>query len=160
VFKSWNQKTLQLVRSGKITGLRIDHIDGLWDPGCFLKRLQNVAGDGQRFYIVVEKILGRDEPLPQQWPVSGTTGYDFLNALNGVFVEPAGLARLQEIYNQRTGDSMPFAEVCYICNKLVMQKLFAGDVKALVNRLCTQAAYHREARDIPMSELWDAFIEV
>jgi (1->4)-alpha-D-glucan 1-alpha-D-glucosylmutase len=160
VFADRNRKTLELARSGKLTGLRIDHIDGLWDPGCFLKRLQNAVGGGKPFYIVVEKILGRDEPLPHEWPVSGTTGYDFLNALNGIFIEPSGLARLQEIYNQRTGDAMPFAEVCYQCNKLVMVRLFAGDVRALVNRLCALAAHHRQARDIPVSELWDAFVEV
>jgi (1->4)-alpha-D-glucan 1-alpha-D-glucosylmutase len=160
VFDNSNRKTLELVRSGKVTGLRIDHVDGLWDPGCFLKRLQNAAGGGKPFYIVVEKILGREEPLPREWPVSGTTGYDFLNALNGVFIEPAGLARLQEIYNHRTGDAMPFAEVCYQCNKEVMGRLFAGDVKALVNRLCKLAAHHRQARDIPVSELSDAFVEV
>ncbi len=160
VFEDTNRKTLELVRGGKVTGLRIDHIDGLWDPGCFLERLQKSAGDGKPFYIVVEKILGRDEPLPREWPVSGTTGYDFLNALNGIFIEPAGLARLQEIYNQRTGDAMAFAEVCYQCNKLVMHKLFEGDVKALVNRLCALAAHHRQARDIPVSELADAFVEM
>lgn len=160
VFENRNRKTMELVRSGKVTGLRVDHIDGLWDPGCFLKRLQNAAGSGKPFYIVVEKILGRNEPLPREWPVSGTTGYDFLNALNGVFIEPAGLAQLQEIYNQRTGDAMPFAEVCYQCNKQVMERLFTGDVKALVNRLCKLAAHHRQARDIPVSELSDAFVEV
>jgi (1->4)-alpha-D-glucan 1-alpha-D-glucosylmutase len=160
VFDNRNRKTLELVRSGKVTGLRIDHIDGLWDPGCYLKRLQNAAGGDEGFYVVVEKILGRDEPLPREWPVSGSTGYDFLNAVNGIFMEPAGLARLQEVYNRRTGDATPFAEVCYQCNKVVMERLFAGDVKALVNRLCGLAAYHRQARDIPVSELSDAFVEV
>jgi len=160
VFHNSNRKTLELVRGGKVTGLRIDHIDGLWDPGCFLKRLQSAAGGGRRVYIVVEKILGRDEALPPEWPVNGTTGYDFLNALNGIFIEPAGLARLQEIYVRRTGDATPFAELCYQCSKGVMERLFAGDVKALVNRLCALAAHHRQARDIPVSELSDAFVEV
>jgi (1->4)-alpha-D-glucan 1-alpha-D-glucosylmutase len=160
VFDDRNRKTLELVHSGKVTGLRIDHIDGLWDPGCFLNRLQNAAGNGKPFYIVAEKILGRDESLPREWPVSGTTGYDFLNVLNGIFIEPAGLARLQEIYNQRTGDAMPFAEVCYQCSKLVMERLFTGDIRALVNRLSKLAAYHRQARDIRVSELLDALVEV
>ena len=86
VFDNRNQKTLELVRSGKVTGLRIDHIDGLWDPECFLRRLPAKAGD---IYVVVEKILGREEPMPREWPVAGTTGYEFLNALNGDLHRPA-----------------------------------------------------------------------
>src|SRR5262249_13557847 len=76
VFDNRNRGTLELVRGGKITGLRVDHIDGLWDPGCFLRRLDTaIAAEGHRLYVVVEKILGREEPLPSEWPVSGTTGY-------------------------------------------------------------------------------------
>ncbi len=160
VFNDRYRKTLELARAGKITGLRIDHIDGLWDPACFLHRLQNALGGGPPFYIVVEKILGRDEPLPRDWPVSGTTGYEFLNALNGIFVDPAGLARMEEIYVRRTGDATPFADVCRQCNKLAIERLFTGDLKALVQHLAKLAAHHRQARDIPVSELSDALIEV
>jgi (1->4)-alpha-D-glucan 1-alpha-D-glucosylmutase len=160
VFDDRERKTLELVRSGKVTGLRIDHIDGLWDPSCFLKRLQSAAGGGKPFYIVVEKILGRDEPLHSDWPVSGTTGYEFLNAVNGIFMEPEGLAKLEAIYARRTGNYLPFAEVCYQCNKEVMQKLFIGDVNRLMHHLGSLAAHHREARDIRLSELLDALVEV
>ncbi len=160
VFENAGRKTLELVHSGKVTGLRIDHIDGLWDPGCFLKRLQNTAGAGKPFYVVVEKILGRDESLPPEWPVSGTTGYDFLNALNGIFVDRAGLARMEEIYSRRTGNAQRFAEICYQCNRQVIERLFAGDLKALVQHLGKIAAHHRQARDIRVSELSDALMEV
>jgi (1->4)-alpha-D-glucan 1-alpha-D-glucosylmutase len=160
VFENRSRKTFELVRSGKVTGLRVDHIDGLWDPNCFLKRLQNSTGGGNPFYIVVEKILGREEPLPRDWPVSGTTGYEFLNALNGVFIDRAGLARMEEIYNRRTGNAKPFAEICYQCNKEVIERLFAGDLKALVQHLGKIAAHHRQARDIRVSELSDALVEV
>jgi (1->4)-alpha-D-glucan 1-alpha-D-glucosylmutase len=160
VFESRGRQTLELAHSGKITGLRVDHIDGLWDPGCFLNRLQNATGEGKPFYIVVEKVLGRGEPLPRDWPVSGTTGYEFLNALNGVFIDRAGLARLEEIYNRRTGNAQPFAEICYRCNKEVVERLFAGDLKALVQHLGKIAAHHRQARDIRVSELSDALLEV
>ncbi|MBZ5586211.1 MAG: hypothetical protein LAQ30_29310 [Acidobacteriia bacterium] len=125
VFEDRNRKTLELVRGGKATGLRIDHIDGLWDPDCFLRRLAaEVEPPG--VYLVVEKILGRGEQLPRDWPVAGTTGYDFLNALNGIFLEPGGLARLEEIYSRRTGAYLPFAELCYSCNKQVMKTLKAA----------------------------------
>ena len=157
VFEDANRKILELARSGKVTGLRVDHIDGLWAPECFLKRLQ--AGT-EGLYIVVEKILGRDESLPRCWPVAGTTGYDFLNALNGIFVDPAGLARLEEIYSRHSGNYLPFAELCYRSSKDVMQTLFKGDVNSLVHYLAAIAARHRHARDIRLSELLDLLVEV
>lgn len=157
VFENRYSKSLDLVRDGKVTGLRIDHIDGLWEPGCFLKRLQTVAQD---LYMVVEKILGRGETVPREWPVAGTTGYDFLNAVNGVFIHRGGLARLEKIYTRVTGNYLPFAEVCYESNKLVMDTLFTGDVHALVHYLGRIAAAHREARDIRLTELRDALVEV
>ena len=158
VFENRNQKIFELVRSGKVTGLRIDHIDGLWDPGCFLQRIQNAAG--HRMYVVVEKILGRDEPLPADWPVAGTTGYDFLNAVNGVFIQPGGLRQLEEIYSRHTGNYLPFAELCYASNKQVMETLFRGDVNSLGHHLGRLAAQHRQARDIRLSELIDTLVEV
>ncbi len=158
VFDNIYQKTLELVRAGKVTGLRIDHIDGLWDPECFLRRLETAAGG--RLYTVVEKILGRGETLPADWHTCGTTGYDFLNALNGIFIRPEGLRKLEEIHARYTGNYLPFAETCYASNKLVMETLFRGDVNALGHHLGRLAALHREARDIPLSELMDVLVEV
>ena len=158
VFENGMQKTLELVRSGKVTGLRVDHIDGLWDPECYLQRTR--ARVGPDCYLVVEKILGRGEQLPRSWPVNGTTGYDFLNVLNGIFIDPQGLARLEEIYARHTGNYLPFAELCYRSNKLVMNTLFTGDVNALTHYLGALAARHRNARDIRMAELQEALVEV
>jgi (1->4)-alpha-D-glucan 1-alpha-D-glucosylmutase len=160
VFENRLQSTVELVRTGKLTGLRVDHIDGLWDPACFLRRLEAATGGAQRCYVVVEKILGRDESLPREWPVCGTTGYDFLNAVNGIFIRPEGLQKLEEIYSRHTGNYLPFAELCYDSNKLVMQTLFKGDVNALSHHLGRLAARHRQARDIPLSELQEALVEV
>ena len=128
VRQSQPEDAVELVRSGKVTGLRIDHIDGLWDPECFLRRLATKGGET---YVVVEKILGREEPLPREWPVAGTTGYEFLNAVNGVFIDPRGLAKVEEIVQAQTGSHLPFAEICYQCNKLVIEELFRGDLTAL-----------------------------
>src|SRR5215471_10589867 len=160
VFDNRNQKTLELAHSGKITGFRIDHIDGLWDPDCFLRRLESAGAGGGKFYVVVEKILGRGEPLPREWPVAGTTGYDFLNAVNGIFIQPDGLQKMQESYSRRTGNYLPFAELCYASNKLVMETLFKGEVNALGHHLGRLAARHRHARDIRLSELMDALVEL
>lgn len=157
VFDNRHQTTLELVRNGKVTGLRIDHIDGLWDPECYLRRLQSKAGD---LYVVVEKILGRDESLPRQWPVSGTTGYEFLNAVNGIFIDRSGLAKIEETYGRITGSHLPFAELCYQCNKLVIEELFRGDLTALARHLGALAARHRQARDVRLSELTEALVEV
>jgi len=157
VFDNRNQGTLGLLRHKKVTGLRIDHIDGLWDPLCFLRRLRSQSPDT---YVVVEKILERDEALPRDWPVEGTTGYEFLNEVNGIFIDPKGLARLEQIYSHRTGSYLPFAELDYGATKLVMERLFTGDVNAFTHRLGALAARHREARDIRMRELRDALVEV
>jgi (1->4)-alpha-D-glucan 1-alpha-D-glucosylmutase len=157
VFESRNQKTVELVRSGKVTSLRVDHIDGLWGPECFLRRLQTATNG---LYMVVEKILGRDERLPEAWPVAGTTGYDFLNAVNGIFVHPEGLQRLERTYALRSGDELPFAELGYRCSKEVMQTLFKGDVNHLAHGLGVLAGGHRQARDIRMAELTDLLVEV
>jgi len=157
VFDNRYQTTIDLVRNGDVTGLRVDHIDGLWDPECFLRRLQSKAGE---IYVVVEKILGRGEEMPHEWPVAGTTGYEFLNALNGVFVDREGLERVEAAYRRRTGTLLPFSELCYQCNKLVMEELFRGDVNAIARHLGSLAARHREARDVRLSELTEALIEV
>ena len=103
VFEEAHRLVFRLLQEGAIDGLRIDHVDGLYDPGDYLRRLQARArelgvGDGDRpLFIVVEKILGPDEPLPDSWPVDGTTGYEFANAVNGLFVQQANARAFDEI---------------------------------------------------------------
>ena len=83
VFNEAHKLIIDLVQQGVFTGLRIDHIDGLFNPAQYLMRLRRLAGDK---YIMVEKILELDESLPESWPVQGTTGYDFCNYVNGIFI--------------------------------------------------------------------------
>ena len=96
VFEASHALLLRLVIEGKVTGLRVDHIDGLYDPMGYLALLRSRLAPerGKRpaspFYVVVEKILAEGEDLPAEWPVQGTTGYDFLNLANGVFVSAGG----------------------------------------------------------------------
>ena len=158
VFEIRHRKIVDLVRSGKITGLRIDHVDGMYDPLGYLVRLKEAME--AKFYVVVEKVLGARETLPPEWPISGTTGYEFLNALNGIFIDSQGLAALEQIYNRLTGNQAPFAEVCYACNKQAMERLFPGEINALGRDLAGLAARHRQARDIPLSELMQVLVEV
>ncbi|GAA0312674.1 malto-oligosyltrehalose synthase [Streptomyces polychromogenes] len=101
VFAATHAKVLELVRDGVAAGLRIDHVDGLADPGQYLRRLRAAAGDG--CWVVVEKILARDERLPPAWPVAGTTGYDALHRVDGVFTDAAGAAELAGAYAESTG---------------------------------------------------------
>jgi maltooligosyltrehalose synthase len=90
VFEMRNRRVLDLINEKKVTGLRIDHIDGLFDPVSYLTKLQLRFSDPDPFYVVVEKILGAGEPLPSTFRVAGTTGYDFLDIVNAVFVDPQG----------------------------------------------------------------------
>ena len=163
VFLARHQSIFQLIQEGKVTGLRVDHVDGLHDPRGYLERLQRALGDseaGRSFYVVVEKILGEGEQLPEDWPVCGTTGYDFLNMLNDLFIDPEGLRALEASYAEFTGEKQPFAEICYARNKQVMRTLFAGEVNALGHHLARLAAQDRKARDVPVSELTNAIVEV
>ncbi|WP_459709740.1 alpha-amylase family glycosyl hydrolase [Actinophytocola sp. KF-1] len=87
VFEATHGEVLRWVRAGEVAGLRVDHPDGLADPGAYMRRLRAEAPDA---WLVVEKILAVDESLPASWPVDGTTGYDALREVCGVFVDPAG----------------------------------------------------------------------
>ncbi|MEU5431234.1 malto-oligosyltrehalose synthase [Streptomyces olivoreticuli] len=100
VFAATHAKVLELLRDGVIDGLRVDHPDGLADPAGYLRQL--AAGTGGR-WTVVEKILSGDERLPGDWPVAGTTGYDALRHLDGLFVDPEGAAELGALYRAFTG---------------------------------------------------------
>ncbi|MET8679613.1 malto-oligosyltrehalose synthase [Streptomyces sp. NPDC004647] len=99
VFEATHAKVLQLLSEGVVDGLRIDHPDGLADPGGYLRRLDRATGGR---WTVVEKILTGDERLPADWPVAGTTGYDALRHLDGLFVDPAGAAELRLVHRDFT----------------------------------------------------------
>jgi (1->4)-alpha-D-glucan 1-alpha-D-glucosylmutase len=140
VFEATHELILRLVEEGRVTGLRIDHIDGLYDPLGYLYRLQRriKGGKGGRplgFYILVEKILAGDEVLPAEWPVLGTTGYDFLNALNALFVDGEGIKAVDEGYSRFTGAKPDFAGLVYQKKKQVVRELFADEVRALADDL-------------------------
>ena len=165
VFRATHARIFQLVKERKVTGLRVDHIDGLYDPLAYLHRLQDAAaasleeGKGRPFYVVVEKILGGDEVLPEEWPISGTIGYDYLHPLNGVFLNAPGLQALEATYAQFTGTQEPFADICYQRKKQVMEQLFQGEISTLTHELGKLAAQVRNARDLPLSELSQALVE-
>lgn len=128
VFAATHAKVLELVRDGVAEGLRIDHVDGLADPGEYLRRLREAAGP--RCWVVVEKILARDERLPSAWPVAGTTGYDALHRVDGVFTDPAGAAGLARQYADFTGTA-PWERTAAAAAREVLTGDLAAELAAL-----------------------------
>jgi (1->4)-alpha-D-glucan 1-alpha-D-glucosylmutase len=137
VFEATHGLLIKLAADDKISGFRIDHIDGLYDPQGYLTLLQSrlapkaktgVAEAGA--YVLVEKILKAGEKLPEDWPVAGTTGYDFMDMVGGLFVAPHGFKQLQEIYTEFTGDSTDYHTIVYDKKKLIMASLFGGEIEA------------------------------
>ena len=106
VFRITHRKVLELVAEGLLDGVRVDHPDGLARPREYLERLRAEGVE----HVWVEKILASDEEL-RDWPVDGTTGYEFLNDVLGVFVEPAAEEPLTAFYRELTGETRGFAEV-------------------------------------------------
>ncbi|HVX65384.1 MAG TPA: malto-oligosyltrehalose synthase [Bryobacteraceae bacterium] len=166
VFQSRHPEIVGLANVGGVTGMRIDHIDGLWDPRGYLERLKSLvlASEGEAgctgFYIIVEKILGSSEQAPAEWGICGTTGYDFLAYLNGLFIDPEGLCKLDGIYRRATGITEDFAQIRYLRKRQVMDELFRGEVRALGFHLGRLAAQDRFARDLPFADLEKAMVEV
>jgi (1->4)-alpha-D-glucan 1-alpha-D-glucosylmutase len=165
VFEATHGLILRLVSKNPFAGLRVDHIDGLRDPLAYLNKLQErlSSDEAQKEtspYVLVEKILARHENLPNDWPVSGTTGYDYLNEANGLFVEPEGARCIEEIYSTFIGRKQNFADVAYQKKKLVMNTLLGVEMRTLGRQLAELAAQDRYARELNREQLIDALIEV
>jgi (1->4)-alpha-D-glucan 1-alpha-D-glucosylmutase len=156
-----HRRLFELVRDGVVTGIRIDHIDGLRHPRGYLEwldgRLRSLCAEPP--WVVVEKILGADESLPEGWPVAGTTGYDLLNAVNRVGVDASGLAALDQTYRDFTGREGAWSDVVYDKKKAVMRSLFEADMRRLERRLAGIAARDRHGCDVASTLLGRALEE-
>jgi (1->4)-alpha-D-glucan 1-alpha-D-glucosylmutase len=150
VFRDTHAVILSWLEDGSVDGVRVDHIDGLRDPEAYLKRLSHFRPSA---YVFVEKILEPDERLPPSWPVHGTTGYDFLNRLEGLFIDPAGEAPLTELYARFTGRAATFANVAYDAKRLVMATSLSADVAKLVALLERNVKRRWQLRDTTRPEL-------
>jgi (1->4)-alpha-D-glucan 1-alpha-D-glucosylmutase len=201
VFRDTHGLILQLLREGKVTGLRIDHPDGLYDPGQYLRRLQEhfildqaralVASEpeykGERagewegpllqalgrasggesgdllrrpLYIVVEKILERDEPIPIDWPIHGTTGYAFLNELNGLFVDHRNAGAFSRLYHRWTRTETSFRDLVYQKKFLILQVSLSGELHMLAHQLDQLSEKNRWSRDFTLNSLRHALREI
>jgi (1->4)-alpha-D-glucan 1-alpha-D-glucosylmutase len=161
LFEETHRLVLDWVRQDKVQGLRIDHIDGLFDPKVYCERLQDRAGrPGQPAYIVVEKILASHERLPVDWPISGTSGYDTLNLINGVFVDPAGEHSLDRVYRHFSRRHQSFDELLTSSKKLIMQAALASEMNVLANELHRLSSANLLSRDFTLRLIRDAIEEV
>ena len=165
VFEATHHVVMNLIDRKVVTGLRIDHIDGLRDPLGYLRRLQQQAsGSHQKenptgFYVIVEKILSGTEELPKEWPVQGTTGYEYLNAVNRLFVHPEGAREIEKAYSRFLGRKLTYEDLLYQRKKLVMSTLLSAEMRYLGRQLGVLAQSDRYARDLSRMELTQALIE-
>ena len=192
VFDLIHRRILPWIDEGGVTGLRIDHPDGLADPLGYFLRLQEsifiracylrfqqgttdhswaaivehvrtlyreaIAGTpvsplGRRFPVVAEKILSRGEFLPEDWPIDGTVGYEYLNTLNGLFIDTNSSAAIESTYAEFTGDNEPFVEVLYAAKQLITRTALASELNMLASQLCQVSEGDRHSRDFTLNEL-------
>jgi (1->4)-alpha-D-glucan 1-alpha-D-glucosylmutase len=156
VFEDTHRRVLDWVREGVIDGLRIDHPDGLRDPLEYLERLRAAAPNA---WIVAEKILEADETLPESWPIAGTTGYDFLNRVGGLFVDPDGEAPLTDFYREFTGETREYPGLVRDKKILVLSEMLGSDVIRLTDLLLHICERHRRHRDYSRHQLAEALRE-
>jgi (1->4)-alpha-D-glucan 1-alpha-D-glucosylmutase len=157
VFNETHSFILNLVKDRKISGLRIDHIDGLYDPTGYLKRLREKT---EELYIVVEKILQLREELPSLWAVQGTSGYDFLNYVNGIFCDERNGRQFNKLYYTFSGIKTSYEAILYEKKKLVIERDMTGDVDNLAHLLKSISSKNRYGNDMTLYGLKKALVEI
>lgn len=160
VFDDSHRLILELVRSGAVQGLRVDHVDGLADPKGYLERLRQETGPD--CYITVEKILGKGEHLPADWPISGTTGYEFIASLSEALVDGSHLRQLRQAYETLLGKPVEVEAELRAAKMLMATRNFAGEAARLLQLATTLAAADNEPLDeqqllVALRELLVAF---
>jgi len=169
VFDATHELVGRLIAAGQIHGLRIDHVDGLADPEQYCRVLAafvalrlgpDERGEARAPCILVEKILAYHEQLRGSWPVAGTTGYDYLALANGLFVDPAGLDRLERIWRGFTGIATPLAEETYRCKRAVIDNILTSELAVLTNLLVQITEADWFSRDFTRQRLRAALAEI
>ncbi len=201
VFRETHKRVFRLIRERKVSGLRIDHPDGLYQPREYFRRLQRGAflaacqalfdASPERtcldwttveehllrrydeelaanprsplrrpFYVVAEKILSRGEQLPEDWLVDGTTGYDFLNQLNGVFIDASHAKAFDDLYARYIRARMDFQDLTYGTKKLIMLVSMSSEINVLGHQLNRISERDRLSRDFTLNSLTDALREI
>lgn len=153
VFQAVHELICSFIEKKWIKGLRIDHIDGLWDPEKYLQEIQKYCQEGESLYVIAEKILIGNEKLRIEWQTQGTVGYDFLNQLNHTFVYSQNKKSLITIYQNFTGLQDKPIELAYDCKRLVLDVLLSSELHMLARRLDHIAASHRSSQDFSAESL-------
>jgi (1->4)-alpha-D-glucan 1-alpha-D-glucosylmutase len=157
LFERTHRLLFALIRRGDVQGLRIDHIDGLFDPRTYCERLQQAFE--APLYTVVEKILARYEMLPD-WPVAGTTGYDFANQVLGVFIDPVGERWITRLYRRLDGHDATFDDVLYTAKRRIMRVNLASEINQLAGEFHRLSMGERRTRDFTANGMLAALVEV
>jgi (1->4)-alpha-D-glucan 1-alpha-D-glucosylmutase len=168
VFDETHRLLASLLADGSVDAVRIDHPDGLFDPRRYFEMLQDLAaratpGAGEQsghLYVLAEKILSGRETLPATWPVAGTTGYNYLNDLNGVFIDAVQARRLRRVYAKLTGHVEAFEDVLYDSKRVIMLTAMASELNVLAHTLDRIAEGNRKSRDFTLDSLRDVIREV
>lgn len=168
VFEATHRKVLSWLQDGLLTGLRIDHPDGLSDPQAYFDELQTryvrqaeVGGHPPRaLYLLVEKIQAEHEPLPEGWPVHGETGYRFTNLVNGLFVEERNENALLAAYHAFTDQPTDFDQVLWECKKLIIETSLYSELNWLAHSLYRLTRGNRRRCDFTRNRLRVALAEV
>ncbi|MFN3531736.1 MAG: malto-oligosyltrehalose synthase, partial [Candidatus Brocadia sp.] len=193
VFRETHKLIFKLIREGKVTGLRVDHPDGLYNPSEYFQRLQkncflykrldhpeygteisdreaeilrqynellSTEPQLKAFYIIGEKILIKGEKTPEDWPIFGTTGYDFLNSLNGIFVDTTNIKIFDDIYTRFIRSKLNFLNIVYEKKKLIMDVIMSSEVNTLGHYLNRLSEKNRHTRDFTLNSLTNAIKEV
>jgi (1->4)-alpha-D-glucan 1-alpha-D-glucosylmutase len=170
VFDATHRLPLALVARGQADCLRIDHPDGLLDPGAYFRRLQDAAasalgepardGRGRAVYVVIEKILADHERMEESWPVHGTTGYRFMNVVNGLFVDSAARAKFDHLYAAFLGERLDFDDVVRQGKTMTVVHALASELNRLTTQLTRIAKRDRHTCDYTGNALRRALVEV
>ncbi len=165
VFAATHALVARLISDDGVQGMRIDHPDGLYDPAEYFRRVQAMAAQVRRssaepLYLIAEKILSAGEALPPDWAICGTTGYNFCNEVNGVFVEAGNARALRRIYRRITRQMATYDEVAYQCKKLITRTSLASELNVLAHALNQISEGNRRSRDFTLNSLREVLGEV
>ena len=176
LFEISHRLIFQLVAEGKLQGIRLDHIDGLYDPLEYCRRLQDRAAylmpprdvataapgllPAHPIYLLVEKILAPHEHLRPEWPVDGTTGYEFMNLVNGLFVEQAAQKALTEIYERFLGRPSDFPEMVIAAKRQILRNNLSSELNVLTDMVYRVARQSLTTRDFTRQGVRDALTEL
>ena len=159
VFDDVHARLLELVAEGSVDGIRLDHIDGLADPKGYLEKLQAAIGE-EPFYLLVEKILGLDENLRTDWPVAGTTGYEFTRSLANLLTDPDGEPAATESYHEFIGEEVDYQELALRTKRRLLSRNLAAELDVLKDMAGALAEKDPMTRDFGTDSLRRAILEL